>query len=55
MKPTDSCGLAKGVAIEQVKSLKIYEKTLEIVIYSPKPKVADKRNRSAKPKRGAEA
>ena len=46
MKPTgsESFGLAKELAIQEVKSLKIDENTLEIVIYSPKLKVADKRN-----------
>ena len=57
MEPTgsESCGLAKGVAILQVKSLKFDEKTLKIVIYSPKLRVADRRNRSALPKRVAQA
>ena len=31
---SDSCGLAEGVAIQQVKSLKIDETTREIVIFT---------------------
>ena len=52
---SEFCGLAKGLAIQGVKSLTIEEKTLQIVIYSPKPKVPDKRNRSALQKTGTEA
>ena len=51
----DSCGLARGLAIREVKSLKIDKRMLEIVIYSAKRKVADKRNSSALQKRGVEA
>ena len=49
MEPTgcESCGSAKGLALQGVKSLKIDRNTLETVIYSPKLKVADIRNRSA--------
>ena len=45
----------KGLAIQEVKSLKIDEKRLEVVIYGPKLKVADKRYRSSVQKRGGEA
>ena len=57
MEPTgsESSGLAKRLAIKEVSSLKIDEKTLEIVIYSRNPKVADKRNMGALPKRVAQA
>ena len=50
----DSCGLAKGLGIYEVKSRKIGEKMFKIVVYSPKPKVADKRNRSTHHKSGTE-
>ena len=54
MKPTgsESCGLAKGVAIQEVKSLKIDEITRDIVIFTLKLKVADKRNRGGLQKQG---
>ena len=54
MKPTrsESCGLAQGVAIEEVKSAKIDKTTREIVLFTLKRKVADKRNRSRLRKKG---
>ena len=40
---SECCGVAKGLAIHEGKSLIIDGKTLQIVIYSPKLKVTDKR------------
>ena len=44
---SETYGLAKRVAIQEVKLLKFDVKLLQIVIYSQKPTVADKRNRAA--------
>ena len=49
MKPIgcESCGLAEGLAILKVKSLKFDVRRLKIVKFSPKLAVAEKRNRAA--------
>ena len=54
MKPTgcESCAVAEGLAISEVKWLKFHVQTLKIVRFSPKPAVADKGNRAALKDRG---